>query len=307
MMNNFGMNPMLMNPMIMNNFGMMGMNNQQNLMDENAIRIKNIIQPYENKIKELEEIIRQKDFEIALLKDKLNNNGINIQSQNFININPINQMNMMMPISNVENSKRGKEIIVYLMNNVNNITKQYSCFENDMTYILFDKMYQNYPWNLLGHYIEGKKIKLLIKTDGEIFEIFCFERDKISKIREKCNIYGKDLVYNYRILFENSTFSEYGIMSYSIIQAESVKGQNVIFKDASGRIINLALNKKCPLNIALMHYLIISGDPFQLVSLLNNTKRINFSYNANLLNFKDETPIENIFKNFNSYVMVTFY
>ena len=98
MMNNFGMNPMLMNPMIMNNFGMMGMNNQQNLMDENAIRIKNIIQPYENKIKELEEIIRQKDFEIALLKDKLNNNGINIQSQNFININPINQMNMMMPI-----------------------------------------------------------------------------------------------------------------------------------------------------------------------------------------------------------------
>jgi hypothetical protein len=138
-MNNFGMNPMLMNPMIMNNFGMMGMNNQQNLMDENAIRIKNIIQPYENKIKELEEIIRQKDFEIALLKDKLNNNGINIQSQNFININPINQMNMMMPISNLENSKRGKEIIVYLMNNVNNITKQYSCFENDMTYILFDK------------------------------------------------------------------------------------------------------------------------------------------------------------------------
>ena len=158
MTNNFGMNPM-----IMNNFGMMGMNNQQNLMDENAIRIKNIIQPYENKIKELEEIIRQKDFEIALLKDKLNNNGINIQSQNFININPINQMNMMMPISNVENSKRGKEIIVYLMNNINDITIQYSCFEDDMTYILFDKMYQNYPWNLLGHYIEGKKIYPFLK------------------------------------------------------------------------------------------------------------------------------------------------
>ena len=91
-MNPMGMNPMFMNPMLMNNFGMMGMNNQQNLMDENAIRIKNIIQPYENKIKELEEIIRQKDFEIALLKDKLNNNGINIQSQNIININPMNQI-----------------------------------------------------------------------------------------------------------------------------------------------------------------------------------------------------------------------
>ena len=61
-----------MNPLIMNN-NMIGINsNQQNLMDENAIRIKNIIQPYENKIKELEEIIRNKDFQITVLTQKLN-------------------------------------------------------------------------------------------------------------------------------------------------------------------------------------------------------------------------------------------
>ena len=265
------MNSMLMNQMFMNQMGMnqMGMNGQFNQinqmnMDNTTLNIKNIVKPYEKKIKELEEIIRQKDFEITVLKQKLNINNNN----NFMNIN-INPINMNPNINQMD------------INEAFNINQQLE--------------------------IKGKKIKLLIKTDGEIFEIFCFERDKISKIREKCNIYGKDLVYNYRILFENSTFSEYGIMGYSIIQAESVKGQNVIFKDASGRIINLALNKKCPLNIALMHYLIISGDPFQLVSLLNNTKRINFSYNANLLNFKDETPIENIFKNTISNVMVTFY
>ena len=79
-MNNFGMNPLIANPIqinhaLGNNMGMdnMGMNNQPNLIDENALKVKNIIQPYENKIIILEEIISQKDFEIAVLKYKLNN------------------------------------------------------------------------------------------------------------------------------------------------------------------------------------------------------------------------------------------
>ena len=75
-LNNFGMNNNGLNNIGINNAGLnqMNMNNQPNLiMDENASRIKNLIQPYENKIRELEEIIRQKDFEIAVLKDKLNN------------------------------------------------------------------------------------------------------------------------------------------------------------------------------------------------------------------------------------------
>ena len=61
-----------MNPMQMNNMGMIGMNNQPNLMDQTALNVKSIIEPYENKIRELEEIIKQKDFEIIVLKQKLN-------------------------------------------------------------------------------------------------------------------------------------------------------------------------------------------------------------------------------------------
>ena len=71
-MNNFGMNPMNMNPLLMNNANNIGMNIQPNLMDNTALNIKSIIQPYENKIRELEEIIKQKDFEIIVLKQKLN-------------------------------------------------------------------------------------------------------------------------------------------------------------------------------------------------------------------------------------------
>ncbi len=60
MMNNIGnqmfVNNNGMNPMFMNNINEMN-NNQPNLMDADALRIRNIILPYENKIKELEEVL----------------------------------------------------------------------------------------------------------------------------------------------------------------------------------------------------------------------------------------------------------
>ena len=100
MMNNMMINNMYNNNNIigMNNMGMnqMDINNQPNLMngmsmDTTAQNIKNIIQPYENKIKQLEEIIRQKDFEITVLKQKLNNNKPNTMNNN----NPLDFMDMM--------------------------------------------------------------------------------------------------------------------------------------------------------------------------------------------------------------------
>ena len=155
-MNNFGMNNQLgINPMLMNNMGMnnMGMNNiqQQNLMDETAMRVKNITLPYEIKIKQLEEIIRQKDFEIALLKEKLNNKEINIQNQIFQNVNQMNMnMNMMNQKSHVN---KGKEICVNFEN-----SEKYLCFEDDLAYKLFDKINPNYNFNLFKFSINGKKI-----------------------------------------------------------------------------------------------------------------------------------------------------
>ena len=99
MNNNLGMNPMGINPIIMNNFGI---NNQLNLMDNTALNIKNIIQPYENKIRELEEIIKQKDFEIIVLKQKLNN----IPNNNLMNMN----MNLMNPMMNIMNQNMNMNI-----------------------------------------------------------------------------------------------------------------------------------------------------------------------------------------------------
>ena len=164
--NNFGMNPiginpmninpMFMNPMLMNNMEMnnIGMNNQQNL-----------IETYENRIKSLEEIIRQKDLEIAFLKDQLsnyNNHGNNNQPIKIMNINPLN---MDFDNSNEEMMK-GKKIIVSYKNDWG--YEKYNCFENDMTYKLFDKIDPNNRWNLIKFTCNEKKSYILFQPQKKM-------------------------------------------------------------------------------------------------------------------------------------------
>ena len=81
-MNQIPINQMQMNQMPMNQMPMHQINN----IDNTTLNVKSIVQPYENKIKDLEEIIRQKDFEIAVLKQKLNKLNNNFMN---MNINPV--------------------------------------------------------------------------------------------------------------------------------------------------------------------------------------------------------------------------
>ena len=126
MMGNMNMNPM----------GMMGVNNQlmtNFTMDETAMKIKAIIEPYEKKITELENIIKQKDFEILVLNEKLNNfknNQMNqINNQMFFNnqINMNNNMNMMNANwmdqynNNIQNNNNMNLNLGSINNNQNNI------------------------------------------------------------------------------------------------------------------------------------------------------------------------------------------
>ena len=114
-----GINPIGMNPIGMN-------------LDQTAQNIKEIIQPYENKIRELEEIIKQKDFEITVLKQKLKNFNAN-------QIN-INQMNMLMSVMNLQ--EKGKEISVGLKIQDNKIIYA-KCFEKEKASILREKLNLN--------------------------------------------------------------------------------------------------------------------------------------------------------------------
>ena len=142
-MNQMGMNQMGMNQMGMNQMGMnqVGMNNQQNQfdMDKTTLDVKNIVQPYEKEIQRLQEIIRQKDLEIAVLKQKLSNNSSNI---NYMNLNPMmtnqNMNPMMMPgIFQQQSGNKGKKLRILLK--TENGDFNYECFEKDKVSIIFEK------------------------------------------------------------------------------------------------------------------------------------------------------------------------
>ena len=154
-MNNLGMNQIGINPMLNNNmpFG----NFQQNLMNMNQIGMQNMILSYENKIKELEGIIRQKDLEIDNLKNMLNINFNNDQNQNFQNFG---QMNLMNP---KEKAEKNKEICVLFAG-----YEKILCKKEDMAYKLFDKINPNYNFTLFRFVLNGKKLNpfLTIEENG---------------------------------------------------------------------------------------------------------------------------------------------
>jgi len=132
MMNNMN----IMNPMGMNNFSMnqMIMNNQQNFMNGmNMDANFQIFLQLQNKIRELEEIIKQKDFEIISLKQKLNI----IINANLNNMNP-KMMNIKNnPINNNNANKSRKEISITVKSENDKFIVK--CIKEDKASILMEK------------------------------------------------------------------------------------------------------------------------------------------------------------------------
>ena len=270
MMNNIGINPI-------------GINNQTNLMNYSAMNtttqnVKNIIEPYEKRIKELEEIIRQKDFEIAVLKQKLNKKKANDMNIN----NLMNTINMNNPIN---------------MMNVNN---------------QMNMINMNNPMNMFCPNIDeiipkGKKLFLKVKFENNEYDIDCFQRDKASILRDKVQINKLffDFVFNFKMINMGQTFEENGIYTNTgIIEIKPII--QLIF-NFNGIKYGLILSQDCPLDIAIYHYLIELKDPFLLKVFANNGKKIDFIFNATRLNIKEETPLYKIFKNaFNTIRVISY-
>ena len=132
MIGNMNANPMIGN---MNANPMMGnMNNQlmtNFAMDNTALKLKAIIDPYEKRITELEQKLKDKDFQILLLNEKLEqyknkemltNSKINMNNNiNMINPNPMmvnNNVNWMDIYNNFGNNNMNIDLAN--MNNLNN-------------------------------------------------------------------------------------------------------------------------------------------------------------------------------------------
>lgn len=111
-------------------------------MDQNAMNIKNIVASYQKKIKELEEIIRQKDSEISILKNKIFTLNSNQVKRNSV---PDIKQNM-----NFDN----KNPMMNLGNSANDINLMFIGENNEQTGIIFDK-YKNTS-NLIEKYLMTK-------------------------------------------------------------------------------------------------------------------------------------------------------
>ena len=242
----------MMNNMMFN-FNQMGMNSQQNqmngmMMDETSQNIRNIIQPYENKIRELEEIIKQKDFEIIVLKQKLNNNNsnVNFMNQMMINMN-MNPMNIMMGNMNQQMEDKGKEISLTIIS------------ENKKEYIK------------------------------------CFEGDKASIIKEKCNLTKVFLTFNYKLINCDLTIKENGICYNSLIYVKYYM-INLIFKNTNGTTNVICLSEDCPVRMALIYYYMKFGKINHIMTNFGggNVDSL-FLYNQKVLKVEDNTPIGEIF------------
>ena len=253
MMNNmFNINQMGMNNMLN---PMMGMNNQQNQMNGIFMNqmAQNTIQIYENKIRELEEIIKQKDFEINILKQNLNNI---ISNNNIMNMMPSNLM-------------------------MGNMDKK----------------------------IEDKKRKfyLTIISEDKYEYVYCFSDDKASILKEKYNLNEKFLSFNYKIIDYNLTIKENGINNGSSIYVVD-NCQNIIFENSQNIKIPITLSGDCPIGFALIYYYIMIGRINFIMSMIFNEKveneELNFVFNGETIQYKDKTPIKQIFSN-HPYPLVT--
>ena len=142
----------------------------------------------------------------------------------------------------------------------------------------------------------NKEIKLIIKVENKIDVVSCFENDDIYTLRNKLNSLNFNmgyLIYNYRVLNNNTTLKDYGIGNGSIIYIKSYT-KNFIFKTTKGNITNIFLDEDCPLSLAITIYCYENqiSNFYELI----NSKSLAFLYDATPLRITDETPIKIIFR-----------
>ena len=250
------------------NINPMGMNNQliPNLpLDFSEMRIKAIIESYENKITELEQIIKQKDFEITLLKEKIN--GF---TNNQMMMNIQNNMNIMYPMMNNNNNKNNGNFVnnfnFNIANNSNNM--DLNLLNNDNNILLKD-------WIINFNYKDKNYTEQ------------CNKNEKLEAVYKRfCDKYGikltaHKLIFKSITLSKELTLAQLGISNDSkilVIENESIKSDdseyysykdkeceygceydgfryNVLFKDSTGATKAISLGKENTVGELIKEYL----------------------------------------------------
>ena len=284
--NMMGMNNNMMgmnnNMMGMNKQGMglnnniMGNNNQMN--DNISTRIKIIVEPYEKKIKELEEQLRQKDFEIAVLKEKCFQAENNSFKNNAPGINPM-QMGMGMgmgfvmpqPMANMNNINIEPDVI--------NLSFKGAGGEN---WIINQKCFIDEEFGCIKKRVLKK---LNYPSDIQIKFIF-----NAKNVNEKLTISELGMANNSNIMVINATGIGQNNAIISLRNEDKVEDKiTLVFKTSPGLTKLISLDSNISVGLAMRKFLLLMGKE-ELID--SKEEKIVFLYNANKLSINDKKSLK---------------
>ena len=268
MNSNMGMNPMnFNNPNNMNNMGNLPMGN---IFDDNSLKIKNLVKPYEDKIKELEEKLRQKEFEIACLKNKLNENNIMIPIQmNQMNMNLMNQVNQMNQMGFMMNMANDQKLMTLLFEEKGKSSKEIKCTFDELMISVINKYCR----------------KNFIEKDDFIF----FFNGKI--INENLTVGENGLINNSKINVISKNISDENKNSSNNYSDDKTPKKNIVFATTSGFRINIKCNFNETVGDVIKKFLKIMN-----ISEKDVDKKLFFQYYTDILRIEDNTKIKDKFR-----------
>jgi len=256
---------------------MMGMNIQMN--DDISSRIKIIIEPYEKKIKDLEDQLRQKDFEIVVLKEKLFKAEKNYLNNNFQGMNPLPlNMGMIPPMinPNINPINEDPEIINLIFRfNDQSIKEQIKqrCFIDDEFGFVQKKILK----------------KLNITGNGELKFIF-----NSKNANPKLTVTELGITNNANIFVVKPTLNYSETIQISLKEETNTNDiRAIIFKTTQGANIGMNFESHISIGLAIQKFLMkINKEEF----INSPSKRLAFLYNAKKYDTKDTISLKSLFK-----------
>ena len=294
---NMGINPMGMNNQLMTNMS----------MDNTALKLKAIIDPYEKKITELEQKLKDKDFQILLLNEKLEqyknkemltNSQINMNNNiNMINQNPMmmnNNVNWMDIYNNFGNNNMNIDLAN--MNNLNNnnalpkwnISFKYNeqeykerCNPDDNTERTFKRFckkigikFKNCKFDFGGKNVHPR-LTFAQAGIGDNSTILIIKNNSINDLDDA----------------EKESDSEDFCEDFCQCQCEGYK-MNITFTTTRGSTKNIVISLEHSIDTLLKKYLFLVGKP---EIYMQKSERISFFYNGSVLKFGSKTKIKDFF------------
>ena len=274
-------NPMGMNNQ-MNHNNQIGMNNQMN--DEFSLRIKVILEPYEKKNKALEEQIRQKDFEIIVLKEKLyqaekNSNNMNMPMGMGMG-NPIG-MQLGMGMGNPIGMHMGMGMAPSLINVKNNDSDMITVIFKADNFTLEQRCFIDDEFDFVQ-----KKVLQKLNITGDIG--FKFEGKRINP---KLTVSELGIANNSTVIIEKKNFIEISLKEKEEV---SLYKMNIIFKTTQGIKTTMILDNNISIGLAIKKFLMRIGKE----ELINDSdNKLAFLFNAQRYKASDNIKLKDLFQN----------